>query len=106
MGSRSAQRTSGSNVTGTGAGVDAEHAQRRVPIRDACEHQRVHRYHDLAYGRLCPTEGRDIRGLSQLAYLGYGLVRRPTGMIPVPVDGTSRDTESRFRPTRRDLGTE
>lgn len=57
-------------------------------------------------GRLYPTEGRDIRGLSQLAYLGYGLVRRPTGMIPVPVDGTSRDTESRFRPTRRDLGTE
>ena len=62
--------------------------------------------HDLAYGKLFPTEGRDLRGLSQLGHPDHVLVRRPTGQFPLPVDGTSRDTGLQSRTTRRGLSTE
>ena len=62
--------------------------------------------HDLAYGRPVPTEGRDIRGLSQLDYLGHILVRRPTGQVPLPVDGTFRNLGLQSRATRWDVGPE
>ena len=62
--------------------------------------------HDLAYGKLFPTEGRDLRGLSQLGHLDHVLVRKPTGQFPLSVDGTSRDTGLPSRTTRRGLSTE
>ena len=70
------------------------------------EQSRALTCHDLAYGKLFPTEGRDLRGLSQLGHLDHVLVRKSTGQFPLPVDGTSRDTGLPSRTTRRGLSTE